>query len=227
MTPIPKPNVRMTPAATPSHPPAPEPVTPHAGTAVVLALGSNLGDRAGTLHAAVRSIADIAGFELGEVSPLVESVAVKPAGMDPDAPAYLNTVLTGRYTGEPHALLAEINRIEADHGRQRAERWGDRTLDIDIIAFGDLRISDDHLTIPHPRAAERDFVLVPWLAIDADAVLPGRGAVADLLAAAGSTLEPRAGEQHAGEQRAAEPRAAQPPRTPNPLTGGPTNGADR
>jgi 2-amino-4-hydroxy-6-hydroxymethyldihydropteridine diphosphokinase len=186
MTPIPKPNVRMTRSAPASHPYA----APPAGTAVVLALGSNLGDRAGTLHAAVLSIAGIDGFEIAEVSPIVESAAVKPAGVDPDAPAYLNAVLTGHFTGEPHTLLAEINRIEAHHGRERIERWGDRTLDIDIIAFGDLQVSDETLTIPHPRAAERDFVLAPWLAIDPDAVLPGLAAVAELLAATGNTVTP-------------------------------------
>jgi 2-amino-4-hydroxy-6-hydroxymethyldihydropteridine diphosphokinase len=180
MTPIPKPNVRMTPSV-------PEPPT---GTVVVLALGSNLGDRARTLYAAVRSIAGIDGFELDAVSPLVESAALKPGGVDRHAPVYLNAVVTGYYAGGPHALLAAINRIEADNGRERTERWGDRTLDIDIIVFGDLQLSDETLTIPHPRAAERDFVLAPWLSIDADAVLPGRAAVADLLAATGNTVTP-------------------------------------
>jgi len=70
----------------------------------------------------------------------------------------------------------------------RAERWGDRTLDIDVVVFGALEQADARLTLPHPRAAERDFVLAPWLDLDPDAVLPGRGLVADLLAAIGSTV---------------------------------------
>jgi 2-amino-4-hydroxy-6-hydroxymethyldihydropteridine diphosphokinase len=176
-------------------------VTPHAATDVVLALGSNLGDRAGTLDAAVRAISGIDGFELTAVSPIVESVAVKPAGVDPDAPAYLNAVLSGQFAGDPHVLLAEINRVEADHGRERAERWGDRTLDIDIITFGDLQSSDETLTIPHPRAAERDFVLAPWLAIDPHAVIPGRGSVADLLARICNTVVPVSAEPADGADR--------------------------
>ena len=67
------------------------------------------------------------------------------------------------------------------HGRDRAIRWGDRTLDLDIIAFGDLEQDDPDLLLPHPRAHERVFVLEPWIAVDPDAVLPGRGRVVDLL----------------------------------------------
>lgn len=159
--------------------------TPPGGASVVLALGSNLGDRAVTLIDATRAIADLEGLDLVGVSPVFESAAVKPAGVDPDAPPYLNAVVTVRYTGDPFALLDAVNAIEHDLGRVRGERWGDRTIDIDIIVFGDLRLADERLTIPHPRAAERDFVLVPWLQLDPDAVLPGRGRVDALLAAIG------------------------------------------
>jgi 2-amino-4-hydroxy-6-hydroxymethyldihydropteridine diphosphokinase len=78
-------------------------------------------------------------------------------------------------------LLSLLHRIEVAHGRERRERWGDRTLDLDLIAYGDVISDTPELTLPHPRAAERDFVLGPWLAVDPDAVLPGRGRVADLL----------------------------------------------
>ena len=158
------------------------------GDRVVLALGSNLGDRAATLTSAVRDLADLPGATLVAVSPSYESAAVKLDGVDERAPRYLNAVLTIDYTGDPYALLDAVNAIEAEHGRVRAERWGDRTLDIDIIAFGQLSIDDVRLTVPHPRAAERDFVLAPWLDLDAQATVPGRGLVRDLLAATGNTV---------------------------------------
>lgn len=159
----------------------PAPVAPR-GASVVLALGSNLGDRAATLARATRAITELEGLDLVGVSPVYESAAVKPGGVDPDAPPYLNAVVTARYTGDPYTLLDAVNAIEQDLGRVRAERWGDRTLDIDIIVFGELRQDDERLTLPHPRAWERDFVLVPWLQLDPDAVLPGRGRVDALLA---------------------------------------------
>ena len=153
----------------------------------VLALGSNLGDRERTLAAAVRAIADLPHAELTAVSPVYASDAVKPDGVDLSAPGYLNLVVTVRWSADPHALLDAVNAIENDHGRIREERWGDRTLDIDLICLGDLRQHDDRLTLPHPRAAERDFVLAPWLDIDPDAELPGRGRVRELLAVAERT----------------------------------------
>ena len=155
---------------------------------VVLALGSNLGDRAAILSEAVRDLAALPGAALMAVSPVYESAAVKPGGVDESAPRYLNAVLTIDYAGDPHGLLDAVNAIEAEHGRVRAERWGDRTLDIDLIVFGDLSVEDDRLTLPHPRAAERDFVLAPWLDVDSAAVIPGRGLVRDLLAATGNTV---------------------------------------
>lgn len=152
------------------------------GASVVLALGSNLGDRAATIGRAVRAIADLDGLALTAVSGLYESAAVKPGGVDLEAPAYLNAVVAVRYAGDPHALLDAVNVIENDHGRVRTEQWGDRTLDVDIIVFDEIELMDDRLTIPHPRAWQRDFVLTPWLQLDPDAVIPGRGRVADLLA---------------------------------------------
>ncbi|WP_104198981.1 2-amino-4-hydroxy-6-hydroxymethyldihydropteridine diphosphokinase [Cryobacterium sp. Y29] len=155
---------------------------------VVLALGSNLGDRTATLADAVHDLAGLAGATLVGVSPVYESAAVKLDGVDETAPQYLNAVLTIDYSGDPYTLLDAVNAIEAEHGRVRADRWGDRTLDIDLIVFGELRIDDDRLTLPHPRAAERDFVLVPWLDLDPGAAIPGRGVVRDLLAATGNTV---------------------------------------
>ncbi|MDJ0349959.1 2-amino-4-hydroxy-6-hydroxymethyldihydropteridine diphosphokinase [Cryobacterium sp. PH29-G1] len=159
-----------------------------AATRVVLALGSNLGDRAGTLTGAVRDLAALPGAAFVALSPVYESAAVKLDGVDETAPRYLNAVLTMDYIGDPHTLLHAVNAIEAEHGRVRAERWGDRTLDIDLIVFGQMSVNDERLTLPHPRAAERDFVLAPWLDLDADAAIPGRGLVRDLLAATANTV---------------------------------------
>ena len=155
--------------------------------AAVLALGSNLGDREGTLAAAVRAITDLPGLTLTAISPVYASDAVKPDGVDLTAPGYLNLVVTVLWSADPHDLLDAVNAIENDHGRVREERWGDRTLDIDLICVGDLIVDDAKLTLPHPRAAERDFVLAPWADIDPDAELPGRGRVRELLAVATRT----------------------------------------
>jgi 2-amino-4-hydroxy-6-hydroxymethyldihydropteridine diphosphokinase len=151
----------------------------------VIAFGSNLGDRAAILHAAATALAEAEGVELLAMSGLHESIALKPGGADPAAPEYLNAVALVRTTLTPDALLALLHRIEAEHGRERTEKWGDRTLDLDLIDFAGLRRKGegDGLTLPHPRAQERDFVLRPWLEVDPDAVLPGAGRVADLLAA--------------------------------------------
>jgi 2-amino-4-hydroxy-6-hydroxymethyldihydropteridine diphosphokinase len=148
----------------------------------VIALGANQGDRAATLHDAVRELADADGVELVAISSLHETVALRPDGPDPDAPAYLNAVALIRTTLTPRALLDLLHVIESDHGRVRAERWGDRTLDLDIVDFAGMQSDHGDLTLPHPRAAERDFVLRPWLEVDPDAVLAGHGRVADLLA---------------------------------------------
>jgi dihydroneopterin aldolase / 2-amino-4-hydroxy-6-hydroxymethyldihydropteridine diphosphokinase len=148
----------------------------------VLALGSNLGDRRATMLEAVTRIADLEGVELVAASTAHESVAVTPTGPDEDAPAYLNAVVIVETAIDPQPLLEALNRIEGDLGRVRGERWADRTLDIDIVAYGDERIATETLTVPHPRAAERAFVLAPWLEIDPAAELPGHGRVSDLLA---------------------------------------------
>jgi len=149
----------------------------------VISFGANQGDRAATLLAAATELAEAEGVELVALSPVHETVAVRVDGPDPDAPAYLNAVALIRTALTPDDLLSLLHRIESDHGRVRAERWGDRTLDLDIIDFDGQRRDRDGLTLPHPRAAERDFVLRPWLEVDPDAELAGVGRVADLLAA--------------------------------------------
>ena len=151
----------------------------------VLALGSNLGDRGALIEAAIGDLARTPGIALLKTSTIIETPALKPDGIDLDAPPYLNAVVTIRTTLTPERLLDAVNAIEAAHGRERAERWGDRTLDIDIIAMGPLRVSTESLTIPHPRAHERDFVLQPWVEIEPDAVLSGVR-IDELLASIGS-----------------------------------------
>lgn len=154
-----------------------------APVAAVIALGANLGERAETLAAAVDELRALPLTDDVTVSTPIETVAVTLTGANDDAPRYLNAVATLRTRLAPTALLAALHRIEERHGRVRRERWGDRTLDLDLIAYGDEIIDRDDLVVPHPRAHERDFVLVPWLDVDPDAVIPGRGRVDDLLAA--------------------------------------------
>jgi 2-amino-4-hydroxy-6-hydroxymethyldihydropteridine diphosphokinase len=143
----------------------------------VLSLGSNLGDREQTIRDAVADIAALPAVSLVAVSGLVETAAVKPHGVDEDAPAYLNAVAVVATDLTPDDLLTAVNDIERRHGRVRDVRWGDRTLDIDIVTIDNVQQETERLTLPHPRAAEREFVLVPWLEIDADAELPGLGRV--------------------------------------------------
>lgn len=152
----------------------------------MIALGANLGDRRATLLAAVRELANTDGVELTAISPVIETAALRTDGVDQEAPAYLNAVALITTTLTPGAMLDVLNGIENAHGRVRAERWGDRTLDLDIVDFAGLVSTSERLTLPHPRAFERDFVLKPWLAVDADAVLPGHGRVADLVAGLGA-----------------------------------------
>jgi 2-amino-4-hydroxy-6-hydroxymethyldihydropteridine diphosphokinase len=148
----------------------------------VLALGSNLGDRGALLEAAIEDISRTPGISLLKRSNIIETPALKPDGIDLAAPPYLNAVVTVRTTLMPEHLLAAVNAIETAHGRVRAERWGDRTLDIDIITIGPMRIATDSLTVPHPRAHERDFVLRPWLEVEPEATLPDHGRIDQLLA---------------------------------------------
>lgn len=147
----------------------------------VVALGANLGDRVATIACAVKELARLPLTDEVRVAEPVESVALKPEGPDAEAPAYLNSVALVTTRLAPSILLAQLHAIEERHGRERRERWGDRTLDLDLIAYGDVCSAEASLQLPHPRAATRDFVLVPWLALDADAELPGVGRVDDLV----------------------------------------------
>jgi 2-amino-4-hydroxy-6-hydroxymethyldihydropteridine diphosphokinase len=159
------------------------------GSRAVLALGSNQGDRLATLQGAVDALSGAAGLTVLAVSPVYET---DPVG-GPEQPDYLNAVVLVQTDLDPRALLERSLAVEAAFGRVRDLRWGPRTLDVDLVAVGDLRVDEPDLVVPHPRAAERAFVLVPWLDVDQDAELPGRGRVGDLLAAVDrSGVRPRA-----------------------------------
>ena len=149
----------------------------------VVALGANLGDRVATLRAAVRDLDAVAGVRVVAGSSPVESVALTPDGLDESRPAYVNAVVLVDVTLDDLALLDALQAIEDRHGRVRAERWGDRTLDLDLVDLEGSAGDGERLVVPHPRAAERSFVLEPWLEVDPDARLAGAGAVAELLAA--------------------------------------------
>jgi 2-amino-4-hydroxy-6-hydroxymethyldihydropteridine diphosphokinase len=153
-----------------------EPVT--ARRHAVLAIGSNLGDRLGTLQGCVQAIGGIGGTEVLAVSPVYQTA---PVG-GPPQPDYLNAVLIVSTGLAPRDLLEAAHRIEAEAGRVREVRFGPRTLDVDIISYAGEVSTDPVLTLPHPRAHERAFVLAPWHDIDAAAEIPGRGTVRSLLA---------------------------------------------
>lgn len=137
---------------------------------VVLALGANLGAAQETLRDAVSDLAATRGVEVTDVSPLARTAAVGP-----EQPDYLNAVVLARTTLSPRELLRATQAVENAHGRERAERWGPRTLDIDIVVYGSVLAVTDDLELPHPRAHERAFVLEPWSQLDPDAILPGLG----------------------------------------------------
>jgi 2-amino-4-hydroxy-6-hydroxymethyldihydropteridine diphosphokinase len=145
-------------------------------TKAILALGSNLGERNDTLSTAVADLVDRPEIRLLGVSPVVQTKAVGgPVGQ----PDFLNMVIAIETTLTPHELLQHCHDVEQAHHRVREVRWGPRTLDVDIIVYGDLTSDDETLTLPHPRAAERAFVLYPWALLDPAARLNGES-VAEL-----------------------------------------------
>ncbi|MFI1567776.1 2-amino-4-hydroxy-6-hydroxymethyldihydropteridine diphosphokinase [Streptomyces sp. NPDC020490] len=153
--------------------------TLHNPKRAVISLGSNLGNRLETLQGAVDALEDTPGVRVKAVSPVYET---EPWGVEPGSqPSYFNAVVVLKTTLPPSSLLERAHAVEEAFHRVRDERWGARTLDVDIVAYDGVLSDDPHLTLPHPRAHERAFVLAPWHDVEPDAQLPGRGTVAGLL----------------------------------------------
>ncbi|WP_217207170.1 2-amino-4-hydroxy-6-hydroxymethyldihydropteridine diphosphokinase [Streptomyces sp. AC550_RSS872] len=154
--------------------------TLHNPKRAVISLGANLGNRLETLQGAIDALEDTPGVRVKGVSPVYET---EPWGVEPGSqPSYFNAIVVLKTTLPPSSLLERAHAVEEAFHRVRDERWGARTLDVDIVAYADVVSDDPTLTLPHPRAHERAFVLAPWHDLEPEAQLPGIGAVADLLA---------------------------------------------
>jgi 2-amino-4-hydroxy-6-hydroxymethyldihydropteridine diphosphokinase len=146
---------------------------------VAFGLGANLGDARAALRDTVDRLRSCDPLRIVRVSSLYRTT---PVG-GPPQPDYLNAVVVAKSAADPRVLLRIAQEIEQAHQRTRQVRWGPRTLDVDILAVEGVTSDDPRLTLPHPRAHLRGFVLVPWAEIDPDFEVPGRGTVAQLLAA--------------------------------------------
>jgi 2-amino-4-hydroxy-6-hydroxymethyldihydropteridine diphosphokinase len=145
-------------------------------TRAVLSLGANLGDRLANLRLAVEGLADV----LVAASPVYET---KPWGVT-DQPDFLNAVVMVRDpAADAWAWLRRAQDLERKAGRVRTRHWGPRTLDVDVVTVDGVTSDHPDLLLPHPGTPSRATVLIPWLAVEPDAILPGHGPVADLLAA--------------------------------------------
>jgi 2-amino-4-hydroxy-6-hydroxymethyldihydropteridine diphosphokinase len=145
----------------------------------VVCLGANLGDRMARLRCGLEVLAQ--HLAVTAVSPVYETAAVGLV----DQPAYLNAVAL-LASDDPESVFVAAQAAEQSQGRLRSRRWGPRTLDVDVIAVDSIVTDDPRLTLPHPRAHERAFVLVPWLDLDRTAEVSGRGSVRALLAGLGA-----------------------------------------
>ena len=138
-----------------------------------IAIGANLGDREATICAALDALPGVVA-----VSALRET---DPVGVV-EQPSFLNGAAALEVALAPRALLETLLAVERELGRERGERWGPRTIDLDLLLYGDETIDEPGLTVPHPRLHERRFALEPLLDLDPELAIPGRGRVADLLA---------------------------------------------
>ena len=169
----PAPTAPEAPAAAPAAPVDPLSERPTRPVGVVFGLGANVGGVVDSLRTAVQSLKATEGIEVTQVAPLARTIAVVAEGAEPQ-PDYLNTVVTAMTTLAPRELLEVCQTLEIAAGRVRTEPWGVRTLDVDLIEVEGVTSSDPALSLPHPRAAERAFVLVPWSQADPFAELAGR-----------------------------------------------------
>jgi len=133
-----------------------------------IGLGSNLGDRQAHLEA---GLAGISALEHGQVVAVSSVYESDPVGLE-DQPRFLNAVLSLRTDVPPPSLLQSLLRVEEAQGRQRTQRWGPRTLDLDLLLFGNCILQTEQLALPHPRLMERCFALVPLCEISPDLVHP-------------------------------------------------------
>lgn len=150
-------------------------------TICYVGLGANLADPERQIDWALQALDRLPASTLEATAPRYRSRAIGPQPQ----PDYLNTVARLRTALEPLALLRELQALEAARGRVRGVRWGPRPLDLDILLYGDVRLSLPELTIPHPRMAQRNFVLAPLLDLDPRLRLPDGAAIAELLARTG------------------------------------------
>jgi 2-amino-4-hydroxy-6-hydroxymethyldihydropteridine diphosphokinase len=144
----------------------------------VLAIGSNLGDRIDKLQGGVSALEDTPEVTVVAISSVYET---EPVGGPDSSGKFLNAVVLIDTTLTVHTLLDRALAIEDAFGRERSEPGAPRTLDVDVIVVGNRVAEDEQLVLPHPRAHERGFVLVPWLEIDPEGEIPGKGFVADLI----------------------------------------------
>ena len=152
-----------------------------------LGLGANLGDRLASLRRAVELLDGSPGVEVVRSSRVYET---DPVG--PPQPAYLNAVVEVATELDPRGLLSACGAVEDELGRVREERWGARTIDVDVLTYDEMTVDDPDLAIPHPRMHERGFVLVPLRELDADPMLPGGRSLASLRLPPGQILGVRA-----------------------------------
>jgi 2-amino-4-hydroxy-6-hydroxymethyldihydropteridine diphosphokinase len=141
----------------------------------VISLGANIGDPKANLDLAVALLR-----EATEVIAVSSYLQTKPVG-GPEQADYLNAVAIVESELPAKDLLAVLNGIETAMGRNREIHWGPRVIDLDLIQYGGLLVSDEKLTLPHPRAHERRFVLAPWFEIEPEAILLTHGRISDLL----------------------------------------------
>lgn len=146
-------------------------------TIVYIGLGSNLGDPEQYIHAALEELGDIPDTRLVNSSSLYRSAPLGPG----DQPDYINAVAELETTLPAMLLLQRLQDIEQKHGRTRDRHWGPRTLDLDLLLYGDMKIDIDALTVPHPGISMRNFVLCPLIEINPGISIPGLGPAAGLL----------------------------------------------